>query len=127
MSEQIEALEHHPDLLTLAGCASGRVGDKPSALDLTCHVDPIDDHLTFCRILNAIDAAEHSRLAGTAGPDHHDDFAAQYVDVHAIENGNAAINLGQPAHMQERLGLGRHASLASMYSEIFERMEIMTR
>ena len=58
-------------------------------------------------------------LPGTAGPDHHDDFAAQYVDVHAIENRNAAINLGQPAHLQERLGLGRHASLASMYSEIF--------
>jgi hypothetical protein len=92
--EEVEALEHHPDLLAQLGpdrlglcraaaaCIGGVTDDRAIDADLAALV-----------FLEVVDAAEHSRLARAARPEHNDDLAAADLEAYPLEHVERPVRL----------------------------------
>src|SRR5690242_7605699 len=84
--EEVEPLEHHPDLRALAGDARFRVLDElPVPL-------PVSDQVVVHRdrpgvdLLQVVDAADERRLAGAGCADDADGFALRHGERNALQH-----------------------------------------
>ena len=83
MGEKVEVLEAHADL----------AADLVDVLDVVCQLDAIDDDLAALVFLEAVDAANHGRLAGTGRSADNDALAWLDLEVDVLENMKFAIPL----------------------------------
>ncbi len=81
MGEQIEALKDHADLGTLACDIPVAIFRQATvAIVITDHV-AVDVDMTAVDLLQMIDAAQESALAGTGRADNHDHFVFPHFEV----------------------------------------------
>ena len=91
--EQVEALEHHADVLAHLVDVGLGVGD----------LDVLEADLAARRLLEPVDAAQHRRLARARRPQDHDDLALLDLQVDALENLERAEGLPQVLDADDRL------------------------
>jgi hypothetical protein len=73
---QIGASEHHADL----------AAHLVDLFQIVGELDAIDDDLTLLMLFQAVDAADHRRLAGTRGPADDDTLTLHHLEVDIPEN-----------------------------------------
>jgi hypothetical protein len=97
MREEVEVLEHHADIAT----------DLVDLLDIVGKLHTIHHNVTLLVLLQAVDAADHGRLAGTRGAA--DDHALTLGDreVHILEHVEFAIPFVHIRELHGRVGLER--------------------
>ena len=96
--EQVEALEHHP----------GLAADLLDVADVAGQLDPVDDDAPGVVLLEAVDAADHRRLARPRRADHHHHLAAGDVEVDPLQGGERAVALDHPDQLDHRLAAAGH-------------------
>ncbi len=93
--EQVEALEHHADLLAQA-----------VHVHMLCRqVLAAEPHMALIRRLEQVDAAQERRLAGARSADDRDDLAGHDIEVDALEHLMLAEALAEPLDAHDRLRL----------------------
>src|SRR5688572_11263820 len=86
--EQVEVLEHHPDF----------AAHLVDLLQVMRQLGAVDYDLAALVLLQAVDAADHGRLAGTGRAAHHDALALVDRQVYVLEDMKLAEPLVDRAH-----------------------------
>ena len=94
MREQVELLEHHADLAP----------DQVDVLDVLAELDAVDDDLALLVLFEAIDAADHRRLAGARRPADHDALAAMDGEIDVLEDMEVPVPLVDAGHLDDDVG-----------------------
>src|SRR5947209_273051 len=108
MREQIELLEHHPDLAPyLVDC-----------LEIVRELRPVDDDATALPVFNAVDAAKQGRLsaAGRAADD--DALSLHDLEVDLAQHGSAKAARNCPSRSNIATISTRVVSLNSAINEL---------
>ena len=98
VGEQVELLEHHP----------GLTADGPDVADVPGELDAVDDDAPLVVLLEAVDAADHRRLARTRRADHDDDLALGDLHRDAVERREAAEALDHAVQLDHHLAGAAH-------------------
>jgi hypothetical protein len=101
MREEVEGLEHHPDLFADLPHIGGAVGD----------LVVVDPDLARGEVLETVDAAEHGALAAARGADDQDDLAGLDAELHVVERDDLPEAL---AGVDDSDPIGRHGAAASL-------------
>ena len=97
MREQVEVLEHHPDL-------------APNLVDLlqiVGQLDAVDDDLALLVLFQTVDAADHGGFARTRRSGNDDPLAAHHLEIDVAQNVELAVPLVHADELDGHIGF-RH-------------------
>ena len=95
--EQVEVLEHHADV----------AADLVDLLQVVGKLGAVDDDAALLVLLQAVDAADHGRLAGARRPADHDALAFGDAQVDVAQHVEIAVPLVHADHVDGDAGLQR--------------------
>lgn len=85
--EQVETLEHHADVATLAGDVALRIAHQAAVAALAiAHGTAVDADAPALDVFEQVDAADKGGLARARGADQHHHFTAPYLQGDALED-----------------------------------------
>src|SRR5690606_36478370 len=84
--EQVEALEHHADVLPLLGCDGRAKLIQLAVAFFVAHQHAVDGEAARVHLLKVVDAAQERRLARAARPDQAEHFSALHFKRDAFEH-----------------------------------------
>ena len=92
MREQVELLEHHADL----------AADRLDVFQIRGQLDAGDDDAPLLMLLEAVDAADHRRFAGTGRAAHDDLLAPPDDEVDVLQHMEFAVPFMDGLHLDDR-------------------------
>ena len=93
MREQVEALEHHPDLAP----------DLVDPLEIRSEIDAIDIDVAFLKLLQRVDAADQGGFAGARGPADHDALALCDGEIDVTQDVEFAVPFVEAGNADDRI------------------------